>query len=268
MSVPPPQQPTVARPKRTGAWLAFVVIGLLVVAWNVQTFLLADTRPAAQPAAVAAPAPVDIAPMPVTLPGTAAANPPASAPALVDSAPGAAGRLGAAGSGAAPEAGWIQGADARRWLLRAFSFPPDALSCHGRQLVQYNPRYRLHVGLTFCDRPDEFRVYLSEAADGPFLPATDSGGHGQDQCELVNEHFTLPGSDDIKSGGCRSCDTSRNLPLEDVDTWTRSSLGDPFVFKHTGSWSYQTSRLRCGVRFDDCGFSGRGSWCKPVAADY
>ncbi len=144
------------------------------------------------------------------------------------------------------------------WRVQSFDFPKDQLSCEGKQLVQFNERYNLYVGLTLCNDRDEFRVYISSSRNGPFLPATDTAGHGQDHCELVNKNFELPNTDDIKSGGCATCSTSRNLPLEHIDTWSRSNLGTPFKLVRSGTWSYQTSRLRCGVIFDNCGSIMRG----------
>jgi len=139
------------------------------------------------------------------------------------------------------------------WREQSFSAPEDGLSCKGRQYVAWNERYQKYVGVTTCDSPDELRFYMSEGEDGPFLPVTDTAGHGQDNCELVNPSFTLPDSDDIRSGGCATCDTGRNLPLEFRDTWTRSDVGEPFTRARSGEWSYQTSRIRCGVAFGPAG---------------
>ncbi len=139
------------------------------------------------------------------------------------------------------------------WEARTFDFPKDDLSCNGRQFVQFNDRYGKYVGITLCNDRDEFRIYMSSVESGQFLPITDTAGHGQDHCELVNQNFALPNEDSIRSGGCISCDTSRNLPLENVDTWSRSTLGTLFRLVHSGTWSYQTSRLKCGVVFENCG---------------
>lgn len=138
------------------------------------------------------------------------------------------------------------------WEARTFDFPKDSLSCSGRQLIQHNDRYGKYVGIVLCNDRDEFRIYMSSHEGGPFLPITDTAGHGQDHCELVNPNFALPNDDNIKSGDCPSCDTSRNLPLEYVDTWSRARLGNQFQQKHSGIWSYQTSRLKCGVLFENC----------------
>jgi hypothetical protein len=139
------------------------------------------------------------------------------------------------------------------WMVQSFDFPKDSLSCNGKQLVQFNARYKSYVGLTLCNDRDEFRVYMAESNDGPYLPITDTAGHGQDHCELVNKNFILPNTDDIKSGNCSTCSTSENLPLENIDTWSRSELGSLFILVRSGTWANQTSRLQCGTVFENCG---------------
>jgi len=147
-----------------------------------------------------------------------------------------------------------------QWKKYSFSFPQDVLSCKGEQLVRFSEKYKLYTGLTLCNETDEFRLYISRDLDGEYLPATDTGGHGQDHCELVNPTFTLPNTDNINSGGCKSCATSRNLPLEHMDVWARSNIGKPFKQVRSGTWSYQTSRLKCGVSFKQC-FLANGTNC-------
>jgi hypothetical protein len=144
------------------------------------------------------------------------------------------------------------------WMTQSFDFPKDELSCNGKQLVQFNSRYKVYVGLTFCNERDVFRAYMSPSRNGTFLPITDTAGYGQDHCELVNKNFELPNADDVKSGKCASCSTSRNLFLENVDTWSRSNIGTPFKLVHSGKWTNQTSRLQCGVVFENCGSVTRG----------
>jgi hypothetical protein len=129
-----------------------------------------------------------------------------------------------------------------------FARPDDELSCDGAQYVTFLEGQGLYLGVQLCGEPTTYRLYLAEEASGPFLPATDTSGHGQDQCELLNPDFTLPNSDDITSGGCSTCSTSQNLPLEGQAVFNRDSPGQ--CFEHvaqTGIWSYQTSRLSCGV---------------------
>lgn len=131
------------------------------------------------------------------------------------------------------------------WVPSTFSFPPDALSCAGTQLVHFDATQGLWVGLVHCGGT-AFRLYLSAAEAGPYLPALDLAGHGQDHCELIDPGFTIPNEDDITSGGCSACATSTNLPLEGVAGWARATFGTAFTYvASTGAWSWQTSRLDC-----------------------
>jgi len=153
-----------------------------------------------------------------------------------------------------------------RWKVQSFVFPKDKLSCEGKQLIQYSPKYDVFVGLVLCNDDEQFRLYMSDSFNGAYFPVTDTGGHGQDHCELVNDDFRLPDSDDIKSGGCTTCSTSRNLPLENVVTWSRSGIGMPFQLLKSGVWSYQTSRLQCGVLFTNCASTSRKSYTQACHA--
>ena len=139
------------------------------------------------------------------------------------------------------------------WSLASFAFPADALSCNGPQLVRYDNAAGLWVGVVGC--ADGFlRLYLAPTSTGPFVQATDLAGHGQDHCELVVPGWTLTNEDDITSGGCTSCATSYNLPIEGVPTYARGFLGQPWTYYPTsGSWSWQTSRLFCGDVPAACG---------------
>jgi hypothetical protein len=138
------------------------------------------------------------------------------------------------------------------WVELGFAFPTDALACSGQQAVRFDATQGLYVGLVSCG--DGFvRMYLSDNLEGPFLPALDLAGHGQDHCELIKPGFTLPNEDDIQSGGCPGCDTSINLPLEGVAGYARAFLGEPFQSVNpTGQWSWQTSRIDCDVDLTIC----------------
>lgn len=132
--------------------------------------------------------------------------------------------------------------------LRTFDRPDDELSCDGDQYVSYLEGHGLYLGVQLCGEPTTYRLYLAAEAGGPFVPATDTAGHGQDQCELLNPSFTIPNDDDITSGGCWNCQTSQNLPIEGQAVFDRDGAGQCFVpVAVTGTWSYQTSRLSCGV---------------------
>ncbi|MEN9784930.1 MAG: hypothetical protein RLZZ299_194 [Pseudomonadota bacterium] len=128
----------------------------------------------------------------------------------------------------------------------AFEVPQDGMSCDGPGSIRYDARQGLWVGIVAC-APGTFRFYLSRDAAGPYLPAMDVAGHGQDHCELVDPGFTLGNEDDITSGSCPDCATGWNLPLEGVAGWYRAFLGEPFQYVDaTGPWSYQVSQVTCG----------------------
>jgi hypothetical protein len=76
---PPPNQPTVARSGSGSAWLVFVLIGLFVVAWNVQTFMLEGREPARATPAQAASGTPPVASAPAADPLAGAAQAPATA---------------------------------------------------------------------------------------------------------------------------------------------------------------------------------------------
>ncbi len=133
------------------------------------------------------------------------------------------------------------------WVASNFSFPPDALSCSGAQIVRFDAVQGLWVGLVHCGGT-AMRIYLSATETGPYLPALDVAGNGQDHCELIDPTFTIPNEDDITSGGCTACATSVNLPLEGVSGWYRAFFGEAFTYVDTtGPWSWQTSRIDCAT---------------------
>jgi hypothetical protein len=133
-----------------------------------------------------------------------------------------------------------------------FAFPPDALSCNGPQFIRFDRTQNLFVGITSCGGTS-LRIYLSRQPQGPFVPALDVAGHGQDHCELIDPNFRIVNEDDITSGGCTRCGTSINLPIENAPGWARAFFGDPFTFvPQTGPWSWQTSQIDCAVVPQTC----------------
>jgi hypothetical protein len=132
--------------------------------------------------------------------------------------------------------------------LTVFERAEDELSCFGDQYVAYLEGHQLYLGVQLCGAPTTYRLYLSANENGMFLPATDTAGHGQDHCELLNPSFTAPNEDDITSGGCASCTISQNLPIEYQPAFHRGYADECFEpIQSTGVWSYQTSQLSCGV---------------------
>ena len=132
--------------------------------------------------------------------------------------------------------------------LTVFERTEDELSCFGDQYVAYLEGHQLYLGVQLCGAPTTYRLYLSATENGMFLPVTDTAGHGQDHCELLDPSFTTPNEDDITSGGCASCTTSQNLPIEYQPAFYRGYADECFEpIQSTGFWSYQTSQLSCGV---------------------
>jgi len=136
---------------------------------------------------------------------------------------------------------------AESWRDSDFSFPLDQQSCSGSQLVRFDESQGLWVGVVLCSS-ETIRIYLSGDEEGPYLPATDTAGHGQDHCELVSAAFRIEDEDDITSGGCGTCRAGPNLSIEGVPVFARAVFGEPFHFVAVSpTHSHQASRLSCGV---------------------
>jgi hypothetical protein len=136
--------------------------------------------------------------------------------------------------------------------VATFDFPPDSIACSGAQFVRFDEGQGLWLGLVLCG-PTSFRMYVSASAEGPFLPALDYAGHGQDLCEFIDPDFTIPIDDDITSGGCPGCKTGQNTPLEGVAGWVRGSFGEKFFYvARTPVWGNQTSWIDCAVPIVAC----------------
>jgi hypothetical protein len=127
----------------------------------------------------------------------------------------------------------------------------ESMNCSGPSFRRFDPRYGLWVGLVSCD--PGYRFYLAESEEGPFLPAADGGGHGQDLCELVDPTFTLPLEDDITSGGCTTCSTGWNYSFVAGEVYVRSAFGQPFLRAEALTWGgYQSSVITCATGPIEC----------------
>jgi hypothetical protein len=128
----------------------------------------------------------------------------------------------------------------------------DEMRCDGPSFRRFDERYGLWVGLVSCGTG--YRFYLSESQEGPYLPAADGGGHGQDLCELVDPLFTIPIDDDIRSGGCTSCSTSVNHSFVGGEVFVRYGIGGAFTRTDALGWGgYQSSVITCGSGPIECG---------------
>lgn len=128
---------------------------------------------------------------------------------------------------------------------RAAEFDSTAVfGAPGAQFVRYEAAYGLWVGLVSHDAG--YRFYLSDTPEGPFLPATDYGGHGQDLCELVVPGFVLTDEDGITSGGCSACAIGTNVSVVGVEVYARGRLGQTFERRMASEWgSDQTAVINC-----------------------
>lgn len=128
--------------------------------------------------------------------------------------------------------------------------------CSGTEKVFLNSKYNKWVKVVLCS-PSRFDILMSEAETGPFYKVGDTGGHGQDHCELVNNSFsTLSSDDDVKSGNCPTCTVAgagsvTNLPeIFGKNIYSRSRMGEQFALGAATSWGIHTSCwYECGVNF-------------------
>lgn len=128
--------------------------------------------------------------------------------------------------------------------------------CSGSEKVFLNSRYNKWIKVVLCSS-SRYDILMGESQSGPFYKVGDTGGHGQDHCELVNNNFSaLVSDDDVKSGNCPTCvvpsaGSVTDLPdLFGKKIYYRSKMGEPFVFDdavragiHTSCW------YECGVTF-------------------
>ena len=123
----------------------------------------------------------------------------------------------------------------------------EAMNCEGPSFRRFDARYGLWVGLVSCGDAG-YRFFLSEVAEGPYLPATDTSGHGQDFCELVDPSFRIELGDVITSGGCTECSIGANYSFVSGEVFVRGFFGERFVRTEALSWGpYQSSVIRCAT---------------------
>ena len=128
----------------------------------------------------------------------------------------------------------------------------DEMNCDGASYRRFDARYGLWVGLVSCG--SGYRFFLSETADGTYLPAADGGGAGEDFCELVDPSFSLPNEDDITSGGCTDCTKSRNYSFIAGEVFGRTTFGEPFRRAEApASGNYLSAVIQCATGPVECG---------------
>lgn len=128
--------------------------------------------------------------------------------------------------------------------------------CNGESKVMFNTKYSKWIKVVLCS-PSRYDILMSESQSGPFFKVGDTGGHGQDHCELVNANFAdLRSDDDITSGNCPTCKAQSAGTVVEIPKlfggkiYSRSKFGTPFVFEDATRWGIHTSCwYECGVSF-------------------
>jgi hypothetical protein len=174
---------------------------------------------------------------------------------------------GCGGEGASvtgPEAceGWERVTlDRAEEFVDATYWSAEEMTCAGASFRRYDVRFGLWVGLVSCGAG--YRFYLSETVEGPYLPAADGGGHGQDLCELVDPSFSIPIDSDITSGGCTTCAISRNYSFVAGEVFWRTAFGEPFRRAEAAAWgNYQSAVIQCASGPVECGLPSPPGDCE------
>ena len=132
------------------------------------------------------------------------------------------------------------------WRSLDFEPPYDSMLCDGNTFVRFDEIQGLWVGVIQCDLG--LRVFLSSNMSGPYFPAADGGGHGQDFCELIRPGFWLYDEDDITSGGCFECSILDTWASFDTNPhWWRYACGELFIFDPDGDGLDFASIVDCAV---------------------
>jgi len=135
------------------------------------------------------------------------------------------------------------------WESLTFTSSAATTPCTGARWVKYLSKYSKWVGVILCTGT-RYKIFLSDAKSGTYHQVGDYAGNGQDHCELVNPSFTITNEDDVKSGGCTTCNLGPMLnPAGSEAGWSRSKFGDPF--KLETPWPtynlYTVQWYECGV---------------------
>jgi len=127
--------------------------------------------------------------------------------------------------------------------------------CAGTTRLINNAKYGIWIKVVRCSST-RYDLLMSTTKAGPFYKIGDTGGHGQDHCELVNPGFTIVLDDDIKSGSCKTCNIKSagsisNIPaFKKSGVFYRSKFGEQFKFKPVSQvgWGIHISCwYECGV---------------------
>lgn len=158
------------------------------------------------------------------------------------------------------------------WKAKSFSPVNGKRYCFGGQYVAQSPKYPgAWIGAESCNdaTDDQYKLYMSDSENGTYYQIADTAGHGQDHCELVNPSFSIPNEDDIKSGGCATCDIQNmNDPQQEL-VFSRANFGQPFRLVKSSVWSDLSSQIyKCGVLIPPAGANAVAKPQTQVASPY
>lgn len=160
--------------------------------------------------------------------------------------------------------GWgkAHGRHPSAWTKTHFGTWDSALFCDGERFVRYDARYRKYVGVILCGSKWRYKIYLADAASGPFYQLGDYEGQGEDHCELVNPRFKLQSEADIQSGGCTSCEVNPSSRLLTHSRgYFRSRYGERFEFEPYWHDRGQTASHACGIAIEASTEVDSQPWC-------
>lgn len=134
------------------------------------------------------------------------------------------------------------------WRKANFTTHNTSSTCSGDKYIGYSSRYALYVGAQLCGSNNTYKLYMSDSENGTYYQIADTGGHGQDHCELVNQSFTIPNDDEITSGTCKNCSLGDMFDVQNEPVYVRSKIGESFKKAQSTYWADLTTKsYSCGV---------------------
>jgi peptidoglycan hydrolase-like protein with peptidoglycan-binding domain len=134
------------------------------------------------------------------------------------------------------------------WKKSVFSTYNNQQDCSGDKYIGYSQKYAAWVGAQLCEDNTKYKLYMSDSENGTYYQIADTGGHGQDHCELVNQSFTIPNDDEITSGTCKTCSLGAMFDVQNEPVYVRSKIGENFTKAQSKYWGELTTKsYSCGV---------------------
>jgi hypothetical protein len=139
------------------------------------------------------------------------------------------------------------------WEKIKFKTHNNKRYCYGAQYIAQSPKYPgAWLGAESCDdtKNTKYKLYMSNSKNGTYYQIADTGGHGQDHCELVNPDFKIANDGSIKSGGCTDCAVGSMIDVQNEPAYVRSKFGESFALvPNTRFWGeLSTHDYQCGVK--------------------